>query len=43
MATYKGLQYLKNKLERKRGRVRTRYKYYEMKNIVYDFGISTPP
>ena len=43
MATYKGLQYLKNKLERKRGRVRTRYEYYEMKNIVYDFGISTPP
>ena len=43
MTTYKGLQYLKNKLERKRGRVRTRYKYYEMKNIVYDFGISTPP
>ena len=43
MATYKGLQYLKNKLKRKRGRVRTRYEYYEMKNIVYDFGISTPP
>ena len=43
MATYKGLQYLKNKLERKRERVRTRYEYYEMKNIVYDFGISTPP
>ena len=43
MATDKGLQYLKNKLERKRGRVRTRYEYYEMKNIVYDFGISTPP
>lgn len=43
MATYKGIQYLKNKLERKRARVRTRYEYYEMKNIVYDFGISTPP
>ena len=43
MATYKGLPYLKNKLERKRGRVRLRYEYYEMKNLVYDFGISTPP
>ena len=43
MATYKGMDYLKKKLNRKRLRVRTRYEFYEMKNIVYDFGISTPP
>lgn len=40
---YKGMQYLKNKLAMKRGRVVTRYKYYEMKNWVRDFRISTPP
>ena len=43
MATYKGMDYLKNKLNRKRLRVRKRYEYYEMKNIVRDFGISSPP
>lgn len=43
MATYKGIEYLKKKLNRKRARVNTRYGFYEMKNIVYDFGISTPP
>lgn len=43
MAELKGMQYLKNKLRRKRHRVRVRYEYYEMKNIVPDFGISTPP
>lgn len=43
MAEYKGMDYLKNKLNRKRLRVRTRYEFYEMKNIVHDFGISTPP
>lgn len=43
MATYKGMEYLKNKLRLKSTRVRTRYEFYEMKNIVYDFGISTPP
>ena len=40
---YKGIPYLKKQLERKRSRVRLRYKYYEMKNVVRDFGISTPP
>ena len=40
---YKGIPYLKKKLELKRTRVKTRYRYYEMKNIVKDFGISTPP
>ena len=43
MADYKGLQYLQNKLTLKSVRVSTRYDYYEMKNIVRDFGISTPP
>lgn len=43
MAEYKGLAYLKNKLAVKKYRVLTRYQYYEMKNIVFDFGISTPP
>lgn len=43
MAEYKGMTYLKNKLRRKKPRVKTRYDYYEMKNRVFDFGISTPP
>lgn len=43
MADYKGIDYLRNKLNMKRSRVRLRYKYYEMKNIVRDFNISTPP
>ena len=43
MSEYKGLAYLKNKLAQKRGRVLCRYRYYDMKNIVLDFGISTPP
>lgn len=43
MAEYKGMTYLKNKLRRKSPRVRTRYDFYEMKNRVFDFGISTPP
>ena len=43
MAEYKGMTYLKNKLAMKRLRVRKRYQYYEMKNTVMDFNISTPP
>lgn len=43
MAELKGIEYLRNKLNNKRTRVLTRYKYYEMKNIVNDFNISTPP
>ena len=43
MADYKGLDYLRAKLQRKKYRVDVRYDYYDMKNIVYDFGISTPP
>lgn len=43
MASYKGMDYLKQKLRKKQTRVRARYEFYEMKNIVYDLGISTPP
>lgn len=43
MATYKGMDYLKEKLRKKQTRVGTRYAYYEMKNVVFDLGISTPP
>ncbi len=43
MATLKGANYLKNKLAIKKNRVRTRYKYYEMKQLVQDLNISTPP
>lgn len=38
-----GLSYLKQKLALKRNRVMLRYGYYEMKNVTFDFGISTPP
>lgn len=40
---YKGIAYLRNKLLLKQPRTRLRYAYYEMKNIAFDFGISTPP
>lgn len=40
---YRGIEYLRRKLAEKRPRVLLRYKYYEMKNFVLDFGISTPP
>ena len=43
MANLKGIEYLRAVLTLKRDRVLTRYKYYDMKNIVTDFGISTPP
>ena len=38
-----GFTYLKTKLELKRPRVQTRYKYYEQKQKDRDFQISTPP
>lgn len=40
---YRGIGYLRRKLNAKRDRVLKRYRYYEMKNMVKDFGISTPP
>jgi hypothetical protein len=39
----KGIEYLRTQLNSKKTRVNTRYKYYDMKNQVQDFGISTPP
>lgn len=42
MDEYRGIEYLRRKLDLKRTRVEKRYRYYEMKNIVKDFGISTP-
>lgn len=39
----KGIDYLREKLRRKKYRVRTRYRYYEQKNRARDWGISTPP
>lgn len=38
-----GIAYLKNKLLKKAPRVHMRYGFYEMKNVTFDFGISTPP
>ena len=39
---YKGIEYLRRKLEQKRVRVLTRYQYYEMKNTVQDFNPLIP-
>ena len=38
-----GIDFLREKLNAKRSRVRTRYSYYEMKHLALDFQISTPP
>lgn len=43
MADYRGVNYLRRRLQIKSERVKMRYKYYEMKNRVNDFQISTPP
>lgn len=43
MAEYKGLEYLRKKLENKRNRVNLRYRYYEMKNRVQDLSGIIPP
>ena len=40
---YVGIQFLKDRLTKKRIRIRTRYLFYEMKNATFDFGISSPP
>lgn len=42
MAEYRGISYLRKKLECKRKRVQLRYRYYEMKTLVKDFNIVTP-
>lgn len=40
---YVGIQFLKDRLTKKRIRIGTRYLFYEMKNATFDFGISSPP
>jgi len=40
---YKGIEYFRKKLAQKRRRVRTRYEYYEMKNLTHDFMTSVIP
>ncbi len=42
MEQYKGIKYLRKKLECKRLRVLTRYNFYEMKNQARDLNISNP-
>lgn len=39
---YKGIAYLKNKLELKESRNKERYEYYEMKHLIKDFNITLP-
>ena len=43
MAEYKGLEYLRNKLAKKRRRVLLRYEYYEMKDVESIATITIPP
>ena len=43
MSDYKGIEYLRRKLNDKRVRVGLRYDYYEMKNSVRDLSKMTPP
>ena len=43
MPEYKGIDYLRNKLNMKKSRVKLRYRHYEMKHLAMDFRISTPP
>lgn len=40
---YRGIEYLRRKLNMVSNRVNLRYRFYEMKNLVRDLGISTPP
>lgn len=42
MTEYRGMEYLRKKLNQKRIRVMKRYRYYEMKYQVRDFEISSP-
>lgn len=43
MMEYKGIEYLRAKLRRKQDRVNLRYRYYDMKAMIPDLGIATPP
>ena len=42
MEKYRGMGYLRRKLNNKRIRVAVRYRYYEMKNANRDFNIIIP-
>ena len=42
MSDYKGIEFLRSKLALKRVRVHTRYKYYEMKDLQLNPGITVP-
>lgn len=42
MSGYKGLEYLRNKLERRRASVQKRYRYYEMHNAIVDNSMMIP-
>ena len=42
MTELRGMYYLRRKLNMKRSRVVTRYKYYNMKNALHDFNITMP-
>lgn len=43
MTEYKGIDFLRNKLNQKRGRIDVRYRFYEAKHFAQDMMISTPP
>lgn len=43
MDSFKGVEYLRDKLGAKKGRVSLRYAHYDMKHMARDFRISTPP
>ena len=43
MDEYRGVAYLKQKLDMKKPRVRLRYNYYEMKERTHNRGLLTPP
>ena len=43
MASYRGIGYLRKKLQSKRTRVLLRYKYYEMKNVAKSLGMTDVP
>ena len=43
MAEYKGISYLRRRLDQKRTRVLTRYRYYDMKNAIRYLRTLIPP
>jgi len=43
MPEIKGMNFLRKKLASKQTRIKMRYTFYETKNVMFDFNISTPP